>query len=64
MVNKTTQQTVYQKAIATDKVTGDGLSMDVGIMAEVEDLRVVANAVLQEAVDKALDDPSFRAAMK
>jgi len=40
-----------------DEVTGSVITLDAGIFADVEDLRKVANQVLQEAVDKTLDDP-------
>lgn len=42
---------------------GNLLSVDTGILADVEDLRKVANDTLQQAVDETLDDPTIRAAL-
>lgn len=59
MIKKSTSRKVYDEEIIVDKVTGDGLTFDAGVFASVEDLRVIANQVLQEAVDKTLNDPKF-----
>jgi uncharacterized protein (DUF2336 family) len=55
-----TPKVVDQWTVRVDKVSGSLIAMDTAIFAAVEDLRVVANDVLQEAIDKALDDPKFR----
>ncbi len=52
-------QQIYAKDIRVDKVAGGSNILEVGIFADVEDLRKVANQALQEAVDKVLDDPQF-----
>ncbi len=52
-------QQTYAKNVKVDKVTGSRITLDAGIFADVEDLRVLANEALQEAVDDALDDPQF-----
>jgi uncharacterized lipoprotein YajG len=52
-------QQIYDKDIRIDKVTGNLITFDAGIFADVEDLRKVANQALQEAIDEALDDPQL-----
>jgi hypothetical protein len=42
-------------------VQGSLFAFDTAIFASVEDLRKVANDLLQRAVDEALDDPGLRA---
>jgi uncharacterized lipoprotein YajG len=51
---------LYDSVVAVDKVTGSIVTFDAGIFASIEDLRKVANEILQEAIDKALDDQKFR----
>jgi len=53
-------QQIYDKDIRIDKVTGNLITFDAGIFADVEDLRKVANQALQEAIDEALDDPQLK----
>ncbi|MDA8229763.1 MAG: hypothetical protein M0006_00320 [Magnetospirillum sp.] len=64
VIDTASHQDVYQRDIRADKVTGSLVSLDVGVFASVDDLRTVANDVLQEAVDKTLDDPKFLALVK
>lgn len=61
LVDKLSKQAVYQQMVQADKVTGSVLTMDAGILAKVDDLRIVANDVLQDAVDLAFNDPRFLA---
>jgi len=42
----------------------DGFTLATGVFASVEDLRVLTEKTLREAVDKALDDPALRAALQ
>ncbi len=58
-----TGQMVYAEDIKIDKVTGSAVTLDAGVFASVDDLRVVANDVLQQAVDRVLDDPAVSAAL-
>jgi uncharacterized lipoprotein YajG len=59
LVNKASQQVVYSKTIKSDKVTGSIITFDAGVFASVDDLRQVANDVLQDAVDQLLSDQAF-----
>ncbi len=59
MVEFATGQQIYVADIRIDKVSGSLITFDASIFAAVEDLRTVANQVLQEAVDQALDDPQL-----
>jgi len=61
---KSSGSTVFERDIAADKIDGSLLAIDTGVFADVEDLRRVANQVLQEAVDKTLDDEAFIAKIK
>lgn len=45
-------------------IEGSAMSMETGVFADVEDLRVVVENALKEAIDKALDDPELRAALQ
>ena len=64
LIQKSSSKKVYDEKIVVTKVTGDGLTFDAGIFASVEDLRIVANQALQEAIDKTLNDPRFVGALK
>ncbi len=55
---------IYSKQIVVDNVDGSLLSLETGIFADVEDLRRVANATLQQAVDQTLDNAAFQAALR
>jgi len=59
LVDKISGQTAYRRKAVSDLVTGSLISLDVGVFADVEDLRKVANAALQDAVDQVLNDPAF-----
>lgn len=59
LVDKVSGQTAYRRKAVSDLVTGSLISLDVGVFADVEDLRKVANAALQDAVDQVLNDPAF-----
>lgn len=62
--DKSSGAAVFEKEVAADKVDGSLLAVDTGVFADVEDLRKIANQVLQEAVDKTLDDEAFLAKIK
>lgn len=64
LVNKASRQVAYIRPVSVTKVSGELVTMDVGIMAKVEDLLKVANDALQEAIDQALNDPGLLAAAK
>ena len=59
LVESASGQQVYAKDVKVDKVTGSRLTLDAGVFADVEDLRMVANQALQEAIDDVLNDPQF-----
>ncbi|WP_285672283.1 hypothetical protein [Paralimibaculum aggregatum] len=52
-----------RRRIVADRGAGSVITFDAGICAGVEDLRALANAVLQEAVDRMLDDPALATAL-
>jgi hypothetical protein len=61
LVDAVTQQNIYNKTLKSDKVTGSIVTFDAGLFASVDDLRQVANDVLQDAIDQLLHDPEFLA---
>lgn len=63
IIERASGRSVYSRQYESDKVSGSLMSMDVGIFASVDDLKVVANDALQDVVDRALDDPQLRAAL-
>jgi hypothetical protein len=58
-----TGQEVLSKGYKAENIEGSVLSLKTGVFASVEDLRVLIEKTLQQAVDSALDDPAFRAAL-
>lgn len=63
VLDKTGQQRFSRRYTASN-VDGSLMSLNVGIFASVDDLRVVLEKTLREAVDKALDDSALRAALQ
>lgn len=64
VVDKASGKELFANNIAVDKVDGSLVTLNAGIFAEVEDLRLIANQALQEAVDKTLNDANFTASLK
>jgi uncharacterized lipoprotein YajG len=64
LIEAGSEQEVYKKTLKADKVTGSRITFDAGIFASVDDLRQVANDVLQDAIDQLLHDPAFHAALR
>jgi uncharacterized lipoprotein YajG len=54
----------FARTYSSDQVAGAVIALDTGIFASVDDLRAVLEKALSEAVDKALDDPDLRAALR
>ena len=63
LVHAVTGALVHEQSADVDQVEGSMLSLATGMFASHEQLRALANAVLQSAVDQALDDVGFRAAL-
>lgn len=63
VINKVSGQVAYQRKVVADRVVGSEL-FDRGLFADTEDLRKVANATLQDAIDQTLDDPKFVALVR
>lgn len=63
LVDAATGALVHEQSADVDQVEGSVLSLATGIFASPEQLRALANAVLQSAVDQALDNADFRAAL-
>jgi hypothetical protein len=54
----------FRRTYTADAVDGSIVSLSTGIFASVDDLRGVAEQVVKQLVDKALDDPSLRDALR
>lgn len=54
----------FTKTYTHSRLEGSVLSMQTGVFASIDDLRDVLQKTLSELVDKALDDPELRAALK
>lgn len=52
------------KTYAASRLDGSLVTMSAGVFASVDDLRVTLELALREAVDKALDDPAMRDALR
>jgi hypothetical protein len=61
LVAISTEKVDYTHVVVDKQVQGSLIAFDTAIFASVEDLRKVANDLLQQAVDEALDDPGLRA---
>ncbi len=58
LVQKSSGRLVFQRQASADRV-GSFNPFDSGLLASSEDLRKVANDVLQDVVDQVLDDPKL-----
>lgn len=54
----------FSRSYAVDLIEGSVLAADTGIFASTENLRLLLERALREVVDKALDDPELRAALR
>lgn len=54
---------VHEHNVNVEQVEGSMLNLGTGMFASPEQLRALANTVLQSAVDQALDNAEFRAAL-
>lgn len=54
------QRLLMSRLFTADQVTGSMITFDAGIFASTEDLRALANEVLQRVVDEALDSAEFQ----
>jgi len=54
----------FVRSYTASNVDGSLLSLNTGVFASVDDLRVVLERTLREVVDKALDDSALRAALQ
>ncbi len=61
LIDRETGRTAYRRRVTVDRVDGTILTLNAGIFGSIEDLRKLANDVLQQAVDQALDDSALRA---
>ncbi len=59
-----TGQTRWTRVYVADAIDGSLFALDTAVFASVEDLRKVLENTLTQVVDKALDDPALRAALK
>lgn len=57
-------QSTFTRTYSTSNIDGSVVSLNIGVFAAVEDLRALTEKTLRETVDKALDDPAFRAALR
>lgn len=63
VVDKSGQQR-FSRTYSAANVDGSVLSLNTGVLASVDDLRVVLEKTLRDAVDKALDDSALRAVLQ
>jgi len=56
-------RSTFKQTYSTSNIDGSVVSLNIGIFAAVEDLRVLTEKTLRETIDKALDDPALRAAL-
>lgn len=63
VIDAATKKERFRRSYASDVVDGSMVNLATGVFASVDDLRRVAQQALQQIVDKALDDPSFRDAI-
>jgi ABC-type uncharacterized transport system auxiliary subunit len=54
----------FKRSYTSDVVDGSLLNLSTGIFASVDELRQTAEKALREVVDKALDDPGLRDALR
>ncbi len=57
-------QQIYADSVDVEKVNGSLISFDAGILASTADLRAIMLQAMTEAIDHALDKPSFVAATR
>lgn len=57
-------RSLWSDGIRVYRVDGSALSVSTGVFASIEDLHALMTRVLAEAVDQALDNPAFRAALR
>jgi uncharacterized lipoprotein YajG len=55
---------IFERTFAANQIEGSALSLQTGIFGSVEELRAVLQKTLGEVIDKALDDPQLRAALR
>jgi hypothetical protein len=63
IIDTATGRERFRRSYSADQVDGSLIALDTGIFASTQDLKRVLEQVLNEIVDKALDDPQFRAAL-
>ena len=54
---------IYSNEVKIDKLSGSLIVLDIGVFASLDDLRDLLLKTLDQAVDEALDNPDFRAAV-
>ena len=57
-------QQQFTKTYSASKVEGSLITLDAGIFASVDDLRIVLEKTLRQAIDQALDDHALIAALQ
>ena len=64
LVDNSTGRTVFSRDVQDNVVSGSPFTLATGAFGSVDELGKVAAQALREVVDKALDDPGFRTAVK
>lgn len=57
-------QKIFGKTYSASNLEGSLITFEAGVFGSVEDLRVLVDKTLREAVNKALDDPALRDVLK
>jgi uncharacterized lipoprotein YajG len=64
IVDTASGRELFRRTYSADQVEGSLVTFDAGIFASPQDLKKVLEQVLNQIVDKALDDPDLRAVLK
>lgn len=64
VVDAISEKPVFTQTYTADELDGSLIALNVGVFGSVESLRALAEKALNEVVDKALDDPALRSAIK
>lgn len=64
LTERGSNRTAWSGRGRAQQVDGNLLSLSTGVFASVDDLRQTALRTMSEAIDRALDDPAFRAALR
>lgn len=59
LLDRSSKHTVYHDEVQADIVTGSIIALDVGVFGSTDDLRVVGENAMNQAIDRALNNSGF-----